>query len=279
MKHTGRIPVFSSIKGMNLKKLKEDVLALLRKSRQEVKTGTSVIKNKYSSVVNIFNQLFKAYGPQGWWPLTGCKGSNPTKTGALKGYHPGDFTYPHNPDQEFEIAVGAILTQNTSWSQAEKAVISLKKSGLLFPSKILKADLLVLGEKVKSAGYFNQKSKKLKYLSDFWISLKGAPPSRDSLLALWGIGPETADSILLYAFRVPVFVVDAYTRRIFSRLGIFSAGSDYEELRALFENELSPEYSLFQEYHALIVEHAKRFCRTKPLCQDCPLKRECQESG
>ncbi len=129
---------------------------------------------------------------------------------------------------------------------------------------------------MKPAGYFNQKSKKLKTLSEFWISLKRGHPSRDSLLSLWGIGPETADSILLYAFKVPVFVVDAYTRRIFSRLGFISAKADYEEIRSLFESRLPSEYSLFQEYHALIVEHAKRYCLTKPLCQDCPLKKECE---
>lgn len=235
-----------------------------------------MIKKEAPSVSDIFKNFFKSYGPQGWWPLTGCKGSNPTKTGSLKGYHPGDYTFPHTPDQKFEIAAGAVLTQNTSWSQAEKAVLSLKKSGLLSPMEILKADSQVLGEKVKPAGYFNQKSKKLKCLSEFWSSLGKDPPSRDSLLSLWGIGPETADSILLYVFKIPVFVVDAYTRRIFSRLGFISAKADYEEIRSLFESRLTSEYSLFQEYHALIVEHAKRYCHTRPLCQDCPLKKECE---
>ena len=234
---------------------------------------------KASSVSDLYKYFYESYGPQGWWPLTGCKGSNPTKTGSLKGYHPGDFTFPHTPDQKFEIAAGALLTQNTSWSQAEKAVLSLKRSGLLFPSEILKADPLVLGEMVKPAGYFNQKSKKLKILSEFWSSLRKGSPSRASLLSLWGIGPETADSILLYAFKVPVFVVDAYTRRIFSRLGLISAKADYEEIRSLFESRLPSEYSLFQEYHALIVEHAKRYCLTKPLCQECPLKKQCEGGG
>lgn len=236
-------------------------------------------KKKTSSVAEVFRQLFGAYGPQGWWPLTDCKGTNPTKTGSLQGYHPQDFTYPHTPEQAFEIAVGAILTQNTSWAQAEKAVISLKKSGLLFPSEILKADPLVLGEKVKPAGYFNQKSKKLKTLSEFWMALEESVPSRDSLLSLWGIGPETADSILLYVFKVPIFVVDAYTRRIFSRLGIIPFDAGYEEIRSLFENALPSEPPLFQEYHALIVEQAKRYCRTRPLCADCPLQKECAKSG
>ena len=236
-----------------------------------------MIKNSVFPAKDIYEDLLRAYGPQGWWPLTGCRGSNPTKTGSLQGYHPNDFSYPRTLAQQFEIAAGAILTQNTSWVQAEKAVVTLKNSGLLSPSGILKADVNLLGEKIRPAGYFNQKARKLRYLCEFWISPgRGRVPSRDSLLALWGVGPETADSILLYVFRVPVFVVDAYTRRIFSRLGHLPPAAGYEEIRSLFESRLPGDYSLFQEYHALIVEHAKRYCRTKPVCEECPLRKGCK---
>ena len=233
-------------------------------------------KKKSPSVAGIFRHLKKTYGAQGWWPLSDCNGKNPTKTGSMQGYHPDDFTYPHNPEQAFEIAVGAILTQNTSWVQAEKAVITLKKSGLLFPSGILETAHEILSEMIKPAGYFNQKTKKLKCLSEFWITLKKNTPSRESLLSLWGVGPETADSILLYVFRIPVFVVDAYTRRIFSRLGLIELSWDYEEIRSFFESRLPSEYPLFQEYHALIVEHAKRHCLKKPVCAGCPLNKACR---
>lgn len=232
----------------------------------------------------IYEKLFSAYESQGWWPLLECKGTNPTKTGAVKGYHPNNYAIPRNALECFEICVGAILTQNTSWVQVEKALANLQKTNALNPKAILKISLAKLGERIKPAGYFNQKAKKLKIFAKFYLSSlqrkqplqQCSPPSREELLALWGVGPETADSMLLYAFHTPTFVVDAYTKRIFSRFGLCAPDASYDELKALFECNLEKNLQVFQEFHALIVEHAKRHCtKNKPLCTACPLNNQC----
>jgi endonuclease III related protein len=227
----------------------------------------------------IYLLLYKTYGPQGWWPLLECKGMNPTKTGALNGYHVNDYSYPQNNFQRFEIALGAILTQNTSWVQAEKAITHLQKIRVLKPHVLRSIDLKQLSEAIRPAGYFNQKAKKIKILAEFWMHLKEKIPERAELLGLWGIGPETADSILLYAFRNPVFVVDAYTKRIFSRLGFIKEKTPYEEIKLLFESNLVSSFQIYQEYHALIVEHAKRHCKKKPDCRGCVLITICRHQG
>jgi len=206
----------------------------------------------------IYSILLKKYGFQGWWPLLGCKGTKPTKTGSIKGYHSGDYSCPRNNSQRFEICIGAILTQNTSWPQVEKALLNLKKLKALSPESLMKLDESKLKQAIKTAGYFNQKAKKLKIFAEFYINLKARTPTRDELLNVWGIGPETADSILLYAFNVPEFVVDAYTRRIFSKLGFIEKNASYNKIKKLFEKNLEKDFRLYQEYHALIVEHAKR---------------------
>ncbi len=204
-----------------------------------------------------YEKLLEKYGLQGWWPLLDCKGCNPTKTGSIQGYHPGDYSYPKNENQRFEICIGAILTQNTSWPQVEKALINLKKINAINPEKIKNMEISELCHAIKPAGYFNQKAKKLKIFSEFYINLKGKKPTRDELLALWGIGPETADSILLYAYKLPSFVADAYTRRIFSSMGLIKKYETYDNIKKLFEDNLEKDFKLYQEYHALIVEHAK----------------------
>ena len=211
-----------------------------------------------NSIKKFYEKLLKLYGQQGWWPLLDCKGCNPTKTGSVKGYHPNDYSYPKNNKQRFEICIGAILTQNTSWLQVEKALINLKKLKALTPLTIKKLNLEKLRQAIKPAGYFNQKAKKLKIFAEFYINLKARKPARDELLNVWGIGPETADSILLYAFKVPTFVVDAYTKRVFAKLGLIEKNGKYEKVKKLFENNLPKDFKLYQEYHALIVEHAKR---------------------
>jgi len=223
----------------------------------------------------IYFFLLEPYGPQGWWPLLECEGGNPTKTGAMNGYHPGDYSYPKTDEQRFEICVGAILTQNTSWVQVEKALQNLKQLRALRPEAMLKLELRKLKQAIKPAGYFNQKARKIKLFTAFYQKLNGKIPRREELLNVWGIGPETADSIQLYAYRQPSFVIDAYTKRIFSRIGICRENVKYEELQALFEKELKPDPHLYSEYHALIVEHAKRYCRKKPLCKECPLLSVC----
>jgi endonuclease-3 related protein len=218
-----------------------------------------------------YETLLRDYGPQGWWPLCDVCGSNPTSSGKSTGYHIGDYSYPVTAHQRFEIAAGAILTQNTSWPQAEKAVFALKNKGALSPEGVLSLPETELCQLIKPAGYFNQKSAYLRNISLYFQSLGAGTPDRESLLRVKGIGFETADSILLYAFGQPEFVVDAYTRRIFQHLGIVSSSDSYMDIKRLFENSLPCDVFLFQEYHALIVEHAKRFYSKKPYGQNCPL--------
>ncbi|MBN1792607.1 endonuclease III domain-containing protein [Candidatus Woesearchaeota archaeon] len=214
------------------------------------------------AVLEYYGALLKRYGPQGWWPILDLhharKGVNPTKSGSINGYHPGDFSYPRSEAQRFEICIGAILTQNTAWPNVEKALLNLKQLDCLDSGRLLALSEEILKGAIRPAGYFNQKARKLKVFAEFYASLKGRAPSRGELLGLWGVGPETADSILLYAFRVPVFVVDAYTRRIFSGMGWFEKDAEYESIRSFFESSLDGDYKLFQEYHALIVEKGKR---------------------
>ncbi len=173
--------------------------------------------------------------------------------------------------------VGAILTQNTNWKNVEKAIFNLKQADALHAEAILDMDNARLRELIRPSGFFNQKADRLKLFCTFYLrhgkenGLKKLPNPRAELLAQKGIGPETADSILLYALQMPVFVVDAYTRRIFSRLGLISADIDYTATQTLFMNHLPADVLLFNTYHALIVEHAKRHCRVKPDCATCPL--------
>lgn len=219
----------------------------------------------------IYKILLKTHNPQGWWPLLDHKGTNPTKTGSITGYHPNNFTYPKTQNQIFEICIGAILTQNTAWPNVEKTLLNLKKLNAIDPKEILKIDTEILKQAIKPAGYFNQKTKKLKEFTKFFLSLKTKTPTREQLLNIWGIGPETADSILLYAYKIPVFVIDTYTRRIFSNLQIINKEDPYEEIRSLFQKNLKPDFKIYQEYHALIVEHAKQYYKKKTEYNRCPL--------
>ena len=212
----------------------------------------------------IYNKLLKAYGLQGWWPLVGHDGCNPTKTGSVNGYHPGDYSFPKDVGQRFEICVGAILTQNTGWPQVEKALVNLDKVCGISPNELLDIEEDKLKQAIKPAGYFNQKARKLKQFAEFYLELDGRIPLRDELLGVWGIGPETADSILLYAFSVPSFVVDAYTKRVLLGLGLIGDDAGYDDIKDLFESHLDKDFKIYQEYHALLVEHAKRFYSKKP---------------
>ena len=185
--------------------------------------------------------------------------------------------------------VGAVLTQNTAWTNVERAIANLKFHQALSPQKIVAAHNRSLAAWLRPSGYFNVKAKRLKSFC-LWLLQQGGERKlrkwdthalRHALLAVHGIGPETADDILLYAFDRPVFVIDAYTRRIFKRLGLINGDESYETLRHWFEKELDNEpnkVQLFNEYHALIVFHGKDVCKTKPLCEQCCLRKVCKQN-
>jgi endonuclease III related protein len=222
----------------------------------------------------LYGTLLREYGPQGWWPLTSLAGRPGFDS---RGYHPGQGLYAHTPGQRFEIALGAVLTQNTAWSNVEKALRSLFAAGVRSPKAVLGCTQDGLAALVRSSGYHNQKARTLRVLAGFFEAparlRAGRPPGRDDLLALRGIGEETADSIALYAFGQPVFVVDAYTRRVLARLGIAMEGDGTGAIQRIFHEALPADPELFGEYHALIVAHARAHCRSRPLCAGCPVRR------
>jgi endonuclease-3 related protein len=216
------------------------------------------------SILKIYEKLYNLYGPQGWWPLIDLESENLNKSGATHGYHPLNYELPETEKQKYEIILGSILTQNTAWTSAEKALLNLKKITNFNPEKILSLDDEVLKKAVRPAGFLNQKSTYIRGITKFFSSLEGTTPSRNEILKVKGVGNETADSILLYAYKKPEFVVDTYTRRIFSNLSLVDEKISYMELKKLFENNLPLSVPIYQEYHALLVEHAKRYYRKKP---------------
>lgn len=201
-----------------------------------------------------YGRLSAHFGPTGWWP----------------------------GDSAFEIAVGAILVQNTSWANVELAIANLKASKLLDARRLLEADVVEVEEVVRPAGYFRVKTKRLRSFCRFCVEefsgsmarMARVPVDelRPRLLEVHGIGPETADDILLYACDKPVFVVDAYTRRVLGRHGLVDGGIGYESLRAVFEGNLATDVSVFQEFHALLVQVGHQYCRKTPQCSGCPLE-------
>lgn len=205
------------------------------------------------SLKAIYKMLYSFYGPQKWWP----------------------------GDTQFEIAVGAILTQNTNWTNVEKAINNLKAHGVLNAKALHELPVLKLAALVRPSGYYNIKAKRLKAFLDFLVDKYGGSMARmkkvetgtlrKKLLAIDGIGQETADSILLYALGKPIFVIDAYTKRILSRHGIMDINASYEEYQKLFHMEFDDDVQLFNEYHALLVTVGKEYCRPNPRCEECPL--------
>ena len=203
---------------------------------------------------DMFHILLYHFGPQHWWP----------------------------GETELEIIVGAVLTQNTNWTNVEKAIGNLKKRDLLTVNALEAIPVASLAEAVRPAGFFNLKAKRLKNVIDFIMLRYGGDLSmllkeetstlREGLLSVRGIGRETADSILLYAARAPVFVVDAYTHRILHRHAMADELATYEEMQALFMENLPEDHQLFNELHALIVRTGKEYCRKNPRCNICPLK-------
>ena len=206
-------------------------------------------------LMEIYDRLYRAFGPQHWWP----------------------------GDTAFEMMVGAILTQNTSWLNVEKAMGVLKRKGVLTPEGLRQLKKPALASMIRSSGYYRIKADRLKAFIEFlWedyggsIKRMGAKPAdelREKLLQVKGVGPETADSILLYGVRKPVFVIDAYTNRILSRHGILSEKVSYDEAQRLFMDHLPHDEKLFNEYHALIVRVGKTLCKKTPKCGICPLDR------
>jgi len=225
----------------------------------------------------IYNTLLEFYGCQGWWPLQRRAG---TENFDEQGYHRGQYVIPVNFRDQFEIIAGAVLTQNTSWVNVRKALYQLTANKRLTPQAVLACSQPELAALIKSSGYYNQKAKKLILIARFLLENQftgsKSVPSRESLLQVWGIGPETADSILLYAYNVPHFVVDAYTKRIFGRLGLAESTAGYEEWQQFFHCKLTRDHVLYNEYHALIVAHGKDVCKTKPLCASCCIKKFCR---
>jgi endonuclease-3 related protein len=206
-------------------------------------------------LTEVYQLLFDRFGPQHWWP----------------------------GETQFEIITGAILTQNTSWANVEKAITNLKSANLLTPEKLYHLSTSQLAELIRPAGYYNIKANRLKnFLTWLFRSYDGRLENlegldtdhlRIELLAIKGIGPETADSILLYALGRPVFVVDAYTARVAVRHGLIEPDAEYEQLRDLFQSNLLPDVQLFNEFHALLVRLGKEFCRPIAKCPGCPLEK------
>ncbi len=204
-------------------------------------------------LMKIYEYLFERFGPQHWWP----------------------------GDTRFEVIIGAILTQNTNWQNVEKAIDNLKKANLLHPHKLLRNSDKI-PQLIKPSGFYKLKSKRLiaflKYFVDRYdgevenFSKKETDCLRNELLAISGIGPETADSILLYALDRPVFVIDAYTRRMLTRHNLIKPDVDYAEIQRFFEDNIPRDIGIYNEYHALIVRLGKEYCKKNdPLCDSCPI--------
>ena len=207
---------------------------------------------------DIYHQLMAHYGPQHWWPA----------------------------DNPLEVIIGAILTQSAAWGNVEKAIANLKAAGALSLEALRQLSLSQLAEIIRPCGYYNAKALKLKSLAG-WLGeyyrdnldrlfARDAGSLRQQLLSIYGIGEETADSIILYAARKPVFVIDAYTRRIISRLGLAPDNNNYSAYQSFFRDNLPADVRLFNEYHALLVRLAKDICRKRPVCPRCCLNSLCR---
>ncbi len=207
---------------------------------------------------DVYRRLLESYGPQDWWP----------------------------GDSPFEIIVGAILTQATSWTNVEKAMGNLKNASLLSPRGLRDIPTDELAALIRPSGYFNVKARRLKaFMHHLWDAHEGnldemlasdAANLRRNLLSINGIGEETADDILLYAANKPFFVIDAYTRRILERVGVDDGVKSYSDWQRLFHEALPPDARLFNEYHALLVRHGKDVCRPTPRCEECCLRPICR---
>ena len=214
-----------------------------------------------TSLIKICQTLEKAYpSPEGWphgeWPLGGK-------------FRPW----------RFEVVVGAVLTQNVNWKNVEQALSRMIEERLVEADRIERCPQAFLENTIRSAGFYRQKAKRLKGITQFILAYPGdfySEVRREELLSIPGIGPETADSILLYACDRPHFVVDAYTRRVFSRYGFLSPKASYQEVQQFFVSYLPADVPFYKRFHALIVEHAKQICKKTPVCKDCVFQEECE---
>ncbi|MHB8104807.1 MAG: endonuclease [Dehalococcoidales bacterium] len=218
-------------------------------------------QNLNQILLYIYQRLFAKYGPQHWWPA----------------------------EEPFEVIVGAILTQSAAWTNVEKAIKNLKLAGALQPDALRKLPQDKLASLIHSCGYYNVKARKLKAFAAWFgerynddlkkLFAQDIGRLREQLLDIYGIGEETADSIILYAGNKPFFVIDAYTRRIMGRLGLEPQNNSYAAWQTLFMANLPADAVLFNEYHALLVRLGKEVCRTRPLCHECCLKLAADETG
>lgn len=210
----------------------------------------------------VYRRLLDAFGPQKWWP----------------------------GDSQFEILVGAVLVQNTNWQNVERAIRNLRAADLLEPRALYELSAEELEDLIRPAGYYRVKAERLRALLRFVVERYGGSLEvmfrrpleelRSELLGVHGVGPETADSILLYAGGMPTFVVDAYTYRIFGRHGWIDLESDYRHIQEYFHDGLPADAPMYNEYHALLVNLGKHYCKkSKPLCESCPLRPMLPKTG
>jgi endonuclease-3 related protein len=221
-------------------------------------TGPAVGRAAKKRLEEVYTRLLDCYGPQYWWP----------------------------GEEPFEVMVGAVLTQSVAWKTVETAITALKNAGALSPAVLRDMELEEIAGLIRPTVYYNVKARKLKALVEWFLEScngdiavmrkKERDALRNELLAIWGIGEETADSIVLYAAEKPSFVIDAYTRRIIDRIGLKPGGDRYADYRALFTRSLPSDTAMYNEYHALLVRHGKDVCRPKPLCDGCFIRDVCR---
>jgi endonuclease-3 related protein len=216
----------------------------------------------------MYKILYKSYGPQGWWPFINSGG-----------YHPLDYSFPRDEDELFEVCLGSILTQNTTFVSVVKSLHNLNEKNSLTPKSIKEMDIDELKLAIKPSGYNNQKARYILEFISFFERLNGAVPSREELLSVLGIGEETADSILLYGYNQAEFKVDAYTKRVLLELGFIDEKAKYKDMKNLMQKSLKEcikdekeLVKVYQEFHALIVNHSKEFYSKKPYAHGCILK-------
>ncbi|OHD82718.1 MAG: hypothetical protein A3J97_16660 [Spirochaetes bacterium RIFOXYC1_FULL_54_7] len=233
-------------------------------------------------LTELLDRLFLFYGPQGWWPLPSRAGQGIRDDGGyLKGPSVifGSNLEPEATQARFEIAIGAVLAQNTAWAGASRSLVALSRRELLDPSSLIGTSREKLHACIKTSGTYTRKAAYLQNLALQWVELDRGIPARSRLLGITGIGFETADCILLYAYGVPVFIADAYARRIMTRHGLLNEveARNYESTRTKAEKQLPLNAGYLAEAHALLVEHAKCHCRATPSCKGCPVEHGCRK--